>query len=229
MREIGAVHCEFPEKFGVPKQPGLAPSLKARLVFDGEWAQETYWRGITECSHLWVIFQFHLNGSHVGGTVRPPILGGQERMGVFATRSPHRPNPIGLSLVKVEAIRASKGRLEIEVSGHDFVDGTPVLDLKPYIASHDTPNSEAHHWTDGLPRSPHLTVRWQGDTKNQLGESAQTLEEVLALDPRPRQAKAESVFGLLFKAWNVTFKHDADGIQVLEVEFKEHYSDRRKG
>jgi tRNA (adenine37-N6)-methyltransferase len=217
MREIGTVRCEFPQKFGVPKQPGLAPSLRATLVFDGEWAQETHWRGMTECSHLWVIFRFHQNGPRSGGTIRPPVMGGQERLGVFATRSPHRPNPIGLSLVKVEGIRPSKGRLEIDVSGHDFVDGTPILDLKPYVASYDTPATKAQHWTDTLPSAPHLAVHWQGETKTALGDSAHALEEVLRLDPRPRQAKADSLFGLLFKDWNVTFRHDADGIQVLEV------------
>lgn len=217
MREIGTIHSEFTEKFGVPKQPGLAPSLRATLSFEGEWAQESYWRGLEDCSHLWVIFLFHLNGAHSGGTIRPPVLGGQERKGVFTTRSPHRPNPFGLSLVKVESIRASKGKMEVEVSGHDFVDGTPILDIKPYVATHDTPQGDVRHWTDAIPKASELAVHWVGNNRQKLGPAAQALEEVLRLDPRPRQAKPESIFGMVFRDWNISFRHSAAGIQVLGV------------
>jgi tRNA-Thr(GGU) m(6)t(6)A37 methyltransferase TsaA len=209
---IGTIRSEFREKFGIPKQPGLAPALRATLELTGEWSHETCLKGLEECTHLWVIFHFHLSERFSGGTVRPPILGGEKRVGVFATRSPHRPNPLGLSLVKIESIVIAPGVAQIHVSGHDFVDGTPILDIKPYVASYDVPQTPASHWSDALVQA-RMEVVWKADA----GEHRQALEQVLALDPRPRVAKADAHFGLDFAGLNVVFRAEAGKIIVEEV------------
>lgn len=219
---IGKILSEFPEKFGVPKQPGLAPGLRAILRLEGPWGHETLSRGLEECSHLWVLFDFHLSEPFRGGTVRPPILGGEKRVGVFATRSPHRPNSIGLSLVKREKIEFKDGATLIHVSGHDFVNETPVLDIKPYVASYDRPMGEVSHWSDKI-LTKALRVMWSPSAELQLRQLAsehlrEPIEQVLALDPRPRQAKPESVFGLSFCDLNITFRASDEGLQVEAVE-----------
>lgn len=211
---IGRVKTEFPEKFGVPKQPGLAANLRGVIELTGEWAHESYLRGLEECSHLWVIFIFHLNSPILGSTVRPPILGGVKRMGIFSTRSPHRPNPIGLSLVKIEKIDFEK--CLIHISGHDFVSETPIVDLKPYIASYDCPRSQSFHWSEKLKTAP-LNVSW-GCENNQLSKQQQAaIEEVLSLDPRPRSAKQEAIFGMSFEKWNIKFQTSADGLMIIDI------------
>lgn len=209
---IGHIRSEFREKFGVPKQPGLAPALRAVLELEGEWSHETCLKGLEDCSHLWVIFQFHLSEVFKGGTVRPPVLGGEKRVGVFATRSPHRPNPIGLSLVKIEKIVTAPGVAQIHVSGHDFVDGTPILDLKPYVASYDRPQEKTFHWSDEI-LQPKMEVVWNIDG----GEHAQAIEQVLSLDPRPRTAKPDARFGLDFAGMNVVFRASEGKIIVEEI------------
>lgn len=210
MTPIGFVRSEFPEKFGVPKQSGLAPALRAQLIFTGEWAHETCWKGIEDCSHLWVIFMFHQNPPLNGGTVRPPILGGDVRMGVFATRSPHRPNPVGLSLVERGRVRFNKGEAQIEVFGHDFVDGTPILDVKPYVATYDVPTKTPRHWSDEL-RQQDFPIRWEA------GENVhrEAIEQVLSLDPRPRSGKPGMKYGMSFAGFNVGFR-EVDGVIVVE-------------
>ncbi len=219
LRQIGVVRCEFPEKFGVPKQPGLVPGLRAVLEFAGEYGHETYWRGIEACGHLWVIFGFHLNGPRDGGTVRPPVLGGQERMGVFTTRSPHRPNPLGLSVVKVEAWSRRDGIFLLEVSGHDFVDGTPVWDVKPYVASYDLPVGEARHWSDGA-GTARLSVSWEPAAHAACPAEWRTiLEDLLSLDPRPRGgARPSGPFGMTFRDHNVRFVADGEGLRITDFE-----------
>lgn len=218
---IGFIRSEFPEKFGVPKQPNLVPELKARLCLAGESAHETSVRGLEDCSHLWVIFHFHLSQKFSGTTVRPPVLGGEKRVGVFATRSPHRPNPLGLSLVKLERILFEDGLTVLEVSGHDFVDGTPILDIKPYIASYDAPMGQSHHWSDQAERR-FLSVRWTASALEQLAklkklEQKKIIEDVLRLDPRPRSAKATDQFGMSFAGLNITFSTEGETVVVGEV------------
>lgn len=216
MKPIGHIRSEFSEKFGIPKQPGLAPSLRATLVLEGEWAHETCWRGLEDCSHLWVIFEFHASEKFQGGTVRPPVLGGTKRMGVFSTRSPHRPNPIGLSLVKRGAIEQRGKETHIVVEGHDFLDGTPLLDIKPFVASYDQPRTPAAHWSDQLPAKI-LPVCWSTTTGAFPHELRHPVEEILSLDPRPRTAQAGAKFGIAFAGWNVVFSVANDTVMIEEV------------
>src|SRR5690606_7545787 len=163
---------------------------------------ETCLRGLEECSHLWVLFHFHLAGPLSGTTVRPPVLGGEKRMGIFATRTPHRPNPIGLSLVKIESIAMKDGMALIEVSGHDFVDQTPLIDVKPYVASYDKPATPPRHWTDSIEQKL-CAVAWEDSALNSLQqykaiELKAMIEQVISLDPRPRATKADAEFGMSF-------------------------------
>jgi tRNA-Thr(GGU) m(6)t(6)A37 methyltransferase TsaA len=216
MNAIGHIRSEFRQKFGVPKQPGLAPALKAVITLKSEWAHESALRGLEECSHLWVIFQFHMNAAFSGATVRPPLLGGEKRMGVFATRSPHRPNPLGLSLVKIESVEIVDGEAQIQVSGHDFVDGTPVLDLKPFVSSYDVPHDKSFHWSDHV-KTTALPVQWTERARQVSGDKVEAITQVLQLDPRPRNAKAESRFGLSFAGLNVVFVWNGAELLVEEV------------
>ena len=140
IRPIAHIHCEFKEKFGIPRQSGLIDSVRAKIVFLPEYRNPDALRGLDGYSHLWLLWQFsEAVRSDWSPTVRPPRLGGTKRMGVFASRSPFRPNPIGLSSVKIVSIdlNTSKGPV-IEVSGADLLDGTPIYDIKPYLAYTDS-------------------------------------------------------------------------------------------
>lgn len=216
---IGRVSTEFPEKFGVPKQPQLAPSLKAILRFSAPYNDPNYLKGLELCSHIWLLFHFHLNKPHSGTTIRPPVLGGAQRMGIFSTRSPHRPNPIGLSLLKLDSIDLNL--CELHVSGHDLVHDTPIIDIKPYISSYDYPKEESHHWSEAVTQIP-LTVRWTPQslqTLRELGliELKSSIEEVLSLDPRPRSKDRAASFGFFFKGLNILFHGDGDDLVVKEI------------
>lgn len=131
---IGIIHSCFREKFGIPRQPGLVPAAKATLELLPPYSRSEAVRGLEEFSHLWLIFLFHgIPPDHWHPTVRPPRLGGNQRRGVFATRSPFRPNPLGLSVVRLERIAINRGQVTLHLAGIDLLEGTPVLDIKPYL------------------------------------------------------------------------------------------------
>ncbi|MBK8970230.1 MAG: tRNA (N6-threonylcarbamoyladenosine(37)-N6)-methyltransferase TrmO [Hahellaceae bacterium] len=207
LQTIGLIRSPFPEKFGVPRQPGLH-QLQSRIELLPPFNHQDAVRGLEQFSHLWVTFVFHLSAAQ-GWTplIRPPRLGGNRKIGVFASRSPFRPNPIGLSAVKLDAIeQGPKGTLLI-ISGGDFVDGTPVLDIKPYIAYSDA-HPQAHSGYAGAEPEKRLTVQlttqaqqqldalprqhplMRGDTTRQTALRA--LQDALGLDPRPAYAGASS-------------------------------------
>ena len=135
MKIIGKIHTDFPEKFGVPRQSGIIKGLKGKIVFEKEYQNEQAFRGLEGFSHIWVIWQFSKAiREDWSPTVKPPRLGGNKRMGVFATRSPFRPNPIGLSCLKLDSIvKDEKDGIVLNVSGIDMMDGTPIYDIKPYL------------------------------------------------------------------------------------------------
>lgn len=189
MKQIGWIESCYPDKFGTPRQPGLNPSSTAKIHLDKEWQPASSLEGLSEYSHLWILFVFHLNTNKIfHAKVHPPRLGGQA-MGVFATRSPHRPNPIGLSVVKIEKIEEGV----IYISGIDIVHGTPVLDIKPYIPEVEALN-QAHSGWSGKAGLPRFQVEW---TQEQLqcvevwarrisqAHLRQLIEETLIQDPRP--------------------------------------------
>ena len=208
MKVIARIHSDFPEKFGIPRQSGLVPALRAKIVFEPEYRNPDALRGIEGFSHLWLIWQFSAAVRDTWSpTVRPPRLGGNERVGVFATRSPFRPNAIGLSCVKLEGVRHEDGFGDVLiVAGADLMDGTPILDIKPYVPYADChPDARGGFAAQGqdylltVDFPPELLVRVPEDKR-------QALKGVLAQDPRPAyQRDPERVYGLPFAGLEVRF------------------------
>jgi tRNA-Thr(GGU) m(6)t(6)A37 methyltransferase TsaA len=185
MEIIARIHNDFPTKFGLPRQASLAPSLRAKIVFEPAYRVAEALRGLEGFSHIWLIWKFS-ESQGWSPTVRPPRLGGNVRMGVFATRSPFRPNPIGLSCVRLESIEDddADGRVLI-VSGADLMDGTPIYDIKPYLPGVDA-HPEAKDGFVGANRQTLLDVELAPELAASLTENQRaTLCEILAQDPRP--------------------------------------------
>ena len=221
MEVIARIHTDLPEKFGVPRQSGLVPGLRGTVVFEPAFRNPDALRGIEGFSHLWLLFQFdRAVRKGWSPTVRPPRLGGNRRMGVFATRSPFRPNAIGLSSVRLEEVRQDPvlGPV-LEVSGADLVDGTPILDIKPYLPYADCHPDAAGGFTDPLEMKP-LAVQICPELLASFSSAQQDgLLGVLACDPRPRyQEDAQRVYGLSFAGKNVKFTVAGDILTVLAVE-----------
>ena len=221
MEVIARIHTDLPEKFGVPRQSGLVSGLRGTVVFEPAFRNPDALRGIEGFSHLWLLFQFdRAVRKGWSPTVRPPRLGGNRRMGVFATRSPFRPNAIGLSSVRLEEVRQDPvlGPV-LEVSGADLVDGTPILDIKPYLPYADCHPDAVGGFTDPLEMKP-LAVQISPELLASFSSAQQDgLLGVLARDPRPRyQEDAQRVYGLSFAGKNVKFTVAGDILTVLAVE-----------
>lgn len=218
---IAHIRTDLPEKFGVPRQSGLVPQLRGRIEFEPPYRNPDALRGLEGFSHLWLIFQFHRAvRQEWSPTVRPPRLGGNRRMGVFATRSPFRPNAMGLSCVKLEGVYADeKLGPVIEVSGADLVDGTPILDIKPYLPYADCHPEATGGFTDPLDGQM-LTVQCAEEfLEGFTPQQREGLLGVLACDPRPRyQDDPDRVYGLSFAGKNVKFIVDGEILTVTAVE-----------
>ncbi|MBQ7354032.1 MAG: tRNA (N6-threonylcarbamoyladenosine(37)-N6)-methyltransferase TrmO [Clostridia bacterium] len=223
MRVIARIHSEFPGKFGIPRQSGLIDSLRATVVFEPAFRSPDALRGIEGYSHLWLIWQFSECVNEDGSwspTVRPPRLGGNKRVGVFATRAPYRPNPIGLSSVKLEEVRLhTPDGPVLVVSGADLMDGTPIYDIKPYLAYVDS-HPEA---TDGFALAQKegvLTVDCPESLLSLLPEGRrQALLDVLAQDPRPQyQNDPDRMYQFEFAGVHVEFMVDGDVLMVKQIQ-----------
>lgn len=217
---IAHFHSPFASKFGVPKQSGLAPDLRGTIVFEPEWRNADALRGIEEFDYLWLIWAFSANRHQaVSPVVRPPVLGGNVRMGVFATRSPFRPNPLGLSSVKLDHVEwaTSKGPV-IHVMGADLMDGTPIFDIKPYVAYADCHEGVRSGFVDSHPMQ-RLTVVVPPEMEAALGADATAvLCQVLALDPRPHYHNdANKVYGMPFEGRDVRFTVQGNVLTVVEI------------
>ena len=221
MKVIARIQTAFADKFGVPRQSGLIPELQGKIVFEPEFRNADAVRGLEGYSHLWLIWQFSKAvREDWSPTVRPPRLGGNERMGVFATRAPFRPNALGLSCVKLDRVELDpKLGPVLYVSGVDMMDGTPIFDIKPYLAYADSHPEAVGGWTDGVERKS-LQVSFDGDLLEKVPAAQQeALRAVLAADPRPRyQDDPQRVYGMTFAGQNVKFRVDGDTLYVLEVE-----------
>ena len=220
IKVIAHIRSDFPTKFGIPRQSGLVPELRATVDFEPEFRSADALRGIEGFSHLWLIWQFSAAvREDWSPTVRPPRLGGNTRMGVFATRSPFRPNPIGLSCVKLEGVgqEAEFGTV-LYVSGADLMDGTPIYDIKPYLPYADS-HSDAR---GGFAPSPKETVAV--DCPPELlerlpQEQRSALLGVLAQDPRPQyQDDPQRVYGMRFADFEVKFRVESGTLHVTEIE-----------
>ena len=221
MEIIARMSSEFPEKFGVPRQSGLVPETIGRIVFEPAFRQAQALRGIEGFSHLWLIWQFHqAQREGWSATVRPPRLGGNERMGVFATRSPFRPNAIGLSCVALREVRlhTPEGPVLI-VGGADLVDGTPIFDIKPYLPVYDSHPEASCGFVDSVERRT-LSVVFPQELEEKIApEHRAALRGVLAQDPRPSyQDDPARVYGVAFGGRNVKFTVDGGVLTVCAVE-----------
>ena len=221
MKIIAKISNDFKEKFGIPRQSGLCSELKSRIVFEPEYRNPDALRGIDGYSHLWLIWEFsEAKRDEWSPTVRPPRLGGNKRMGVFATRSPFRPNPIGLSSVKLEAVETtdSEGTVLI-VSGADLLDGTPIYDIKPYLAYTDSHQNAVGGFADPV-REYALNVHICKDLLSKIDISKQnSLIEILSQDPRPSyQNDPDREYGMRFSGWEIFFTVDSGELTVTRIE-----------
>jgi len=220
LKVIAHIHTAFPTKFGIPRQSGLVDSLRGEVIFTPEYRNADAVRGLEDFSYIWLVWQF--SGAvrdNWSPTVRPPRLGGNTRMGVFATRSPFRPNPLGLSSVKLEAIehRPDVGPVLI-VRGADLMDGTPIYDVKPYIPYADC-HPDASEGFTGQTRMHLLQVEFPPTLMAQVPEADRdALTGVLASDPRPSyQHDPERVYGMEFAGLEVHFRVDGEVLTVTDV------------
>ena len=214
MDPIGYIRSPFADKFGVPRQSGLAPAVVSRLEFVPAYRHPDFVRGLSGFSHLWLIWGFHCNSAdEVHATVRPPRLGGNVRMGVFATRSPFRPNGLGLSAVRL--LEVEEGPVLL-ISGADMVDGTPVYDVKPYLPYTDCIPAATGGFTTAVPRAL-LQVELPEPLPEALPPGwADALREVLTQDPRPAYQDApERVYHLVFRPYEVDFTVQEGVLRVL--------------
>ena len=216
---IARIHSDFPTKFGIPRQSGLVQELKSRIVFEPEYRDENALRGIEQFTHLWLIWNFS-ESKGWSPTVRPPRLGGNTRLGVFATRSPFRPNPIGLSSVRLEGVeRDPKLGPVLLVSCADLMDGTPILDIKPYI-----PYADAHpEASDGFTAQTiqhHLEVDFPAELLERVPmDKRAALIGVLAQDPRPSyQDDPERIYGFPFAGLELRFRVEGKRLTVVDVQ-----------
>ena len=224
MKTIATVKNDFSSKFGVPRQPGLVPEVLSTIVFEPEYRVAEALRGIEGYSHLWVIWRFHqAQREGWSPTVRPPRLGGNTRVGVFATRSPFRPNPIGLSVVRLEAVEHDeRDGMVLRVSGADMVDGTPVLDIKPYLPYADCVPEATGGFTDAAEKRQVEVAcdeRWLAVVP---AEKREALLGVLRQDPRPAyQHDPERVYGFGFAGLEVRFRVEGGRLTVVEITEEE--------
>ena len=218
---IAHIHTDFPTKFGVPRQSGLASELTSTIVFAPAYRNPDCLRGIADFSHLWLIWEFDkVAGAGWSPTVLPPKLGGKTRVGVFATRSPFRPNHMGLSVVRLVSVDwAAKGGPVLYVTGADMVDGTPIFDIKPYLPYTDSHPDAVGGFTDGL-ESRCLRVECPPRLLERIpADSREGLLGVLAGDPRPRyQEDPQRVYGMGFAGQNVRFTVAGDALTVRSID-----------
>ena len=221
MHTIAHIRTDLPEKFGVPRQSGLVPQLQGTIVFEPDYRNPDALRGLEGFSHLWLIFRFHrAEREGWSPTVRPPRLGGNRRMGVFATRSPFRPNNLGLSSVRLERVElhTPEGPV-LHVSGADLMDGTPIFDIKPYIPYADCHPDAAAGFT-AQTQFHHLTMVCDAGLWARVPAVQQAaLQGVLENDPRPSyQHDPERVYGMEFGGLEVHFKVDGEVLTVTGID-----------
>lgn len=217
---IARIHTDFPKKFGIPRQSGLVEDLKAEIVFEPEYRNPDAFRGIEEFSHIWLIWEFSEAVRDTWSpTVRPPRLGGNKRMGVFATRSPFRPNAVGLSSVRLDSveIHPEKGPV-LHVSGADLMDGTPIYDIKPYLPFADSHPDAVGGFADRT-KEYALQVEIPAELMGKIESGKQdALKAVLAHDPRPSyQNDPERIYGMEFAGYEVKFRVEGSVLIVTEI------------
>lgn len=214
IKPIAFIENDFKEKFGIPRQSGLT-KLSSRIVFNAEYSDENALRGLEDFTHIWLIWGFsEVSQNGFSPTVRPPRLGGNIRKGVFATRSPYRPNPLGLSVVKIESIE----RGIITVLGADLMNGTPIYDIKPYLPYSDSVPDAANGWA--LVEQEILRVEFPNELLEKIPiEKREGLCELLSQDPRPQyQNNPERVYTMAFGEMQISFRVEDERLVVTEIK-----------
>ncbi len=220
LKKIAAIENDFVDKFGIPRQSGLVQELQGRIVFETEYRNADALRGLTGYSHLWLLWQFsEVDKREWSPTVRPPRLGGNQRMGVFATRSPYRPNPVGLSCVKlVEVVTEGEEAPYLIVAGADLMNGTPIYDIKPYLPYTDCHPEAVGGFADQFVDYGLQVVFPEKLLRVVPKEKREALMGVLAGDPRPAYQKdPERVYGMRFGESEVHFRVEGEVLTVVRV------------
>lgn len=223
IKPIAFIKTEFPEKFGIPRQSGLAKDLRGRIIFEPQFRNPDALRGLEGFSHIWLIWEFSANRTsrEWQPTVRPPRLGGNTHLGVFATRSPFRPNSLGLSCVEIDSIDLfTEDGPVITVKGADLMDGTPIYDIKPYIRYADSRQQALCGYVDSLEERS-LKVVFPSELSSRIEDTSviPSLVETLRLDPRPSyHDDPERVYGLSFARLNVKFRVNGEVLTVVDVQ-----------
>lgn len=224
IRPVAYIRTEFPEKFGIPRQSGLAERLSGKIVFEKEFRNPEAFRGLSDFSHMWLIWEFSANRhSEWQPTVRPPRLGGNAHMGVFATRSPYRPNPLGLSCVELESIDFNDPEGPVlYVRGADLMDGTPIYDIKPYIRYADSHPDAVCGYVDELSeRKLRVKISQELVAKVDDDDVLAAMVEMLSLDPRPSYHNdPHREYGLSFAGYNVKFVVSEGVMEVVDIQRK---------
>ena len=221
MKPIARIYTDFPDKFGIPRQSGIVKELKGRVVFEPPYRDYRAVKELSEYSYIWLLWLFSRSEREEWSpTVRPPRLGGNTRVGVFATRSPYRPNPIGMSAVKLDRVVLDESLGPVlEVSGIDIVDGTPILDIKPYLTFADSYPNAVCGFADRLYGQQLAVIIPESILKTIPDDLTDALKGILAEDPRPRyQNDPERVYGFAFGKYEVKFKVDGEILTVISVE-----------
>lgn len=224
---IGIIHSPFKEKFGVPRQPGIAPAARAKLELLPPYDRDEALEGLAGFSHVWIVFVFHATADQGWSpTVRPPRLGGNVRVGVFASRSTFRPNPIGLSVVELAGFDREDGRLVLHLRGADLIDGTPVLDIKPYVPYVDSIPDARSGFANAAPEV-RLAVRFTPEAETQLAAREaqyphlrELITQVLAVDPRPAyrdNEPAERIYGMRLLDFDLRWRIEGASVIVVEL------------
>lgn len=220
MKIIGYIKTDFPTKFGLPRQSGLVEEIKGKIIFEDEYKVPEAFRGLSDFSHIWILWEFsQAKKENWSATVRPPLLGGNKRMGVFATRSPYRPNSIGLSCVKLDKVAFESEGPVLYVSGADLMDGTPIYDIKPYLAYADSHPEAIGGFTENLDERK-LEVNITDALLNKIPDSIKKeLINVLSLDPRPSYIEDnERVYGFNLSDFEIKFRVENKILSVISVE-----------
>ena len=226
---IGIIHSCFKEKFGIPRQPGLIPEALATLEIVPPFNRPEAFKALEGYSHIWINFVFHAAvREQWKPTVRPPRLGGNQRVGVFASRSPFRPNPIGLSVVRLNEVKCNDKGVELRLSGIDLLDGTPVLDIKPYLPYTDAiPDAHSGYAPDPPGQSIALSYSNQAEAwlenvdAKQADHIRRLLRQVFENDPRPAYLKAGSAerkFGMTLYDFNVSWTVENNQVNITEIK-----------
>ena len=224
---IGHIQSPYKQKFAIPRQPRLVPQAKAKLVFAADFNREEFVRGLDEFSHIWLLFRFHETADKgYSAMVRPPRLGGNERKGVFATRATFRPNAIGMSAVKLEGIEYKNGQLCLLLAGIDLLDGTPILDIKPYLPYSDAMVDATAGFADTRPETQ-MTVEFSPSVLEFINQQSDYpdlhdfINNVLKQDPRPaykKQKEGEQNYGMTLYDFNIRWQVNGEHNYVSSIE-----------